>query len=130
MIIVAQVDRPRWYAGLTYSIQDAHDARNVDTLKVAFDARGVELFAYHDVSRRFRVSGDFNHLDPDPIPPLDPDFRVRFGVVGGAFYFNAQTLIYAEYKLEDSMIGDGTREPNAFPESQPTGESVASDGDG
>lgn len=153
VIIGAQVDRPRWYAGLTYSIQDSHDARNVDTLTVAFDARGVELFAYYDVSRRFRVSGGFNYLDPDPIPPLDPDFRVRFGVVGGAFYFNAQSLVYAEYKLEDSVNGNGTREPNAlvigvrldfglpelqrndapplrFPESQGTGDSASSGGGG
>ena len=153
VIIGAQVERPRWYAALTYSIQDSHDARNVDSLTVAFDARGVELFGYYDVSRRLRISGGFNYLDPDPIAPLDSDFRVRFGVVGGAFYFNAQSLIYTEYKIEDSVNGNGTREPNAmvigvrldfglpelqrndapplrFPESQATGDSSASDGQG
>ena len=114
VIVGAQLQRPRWYAALTYSIQDSHDARNVDTLTVAFDAKGVEFFGYYDLSRRFRVSGGFNYLDPDPIPPLDPDFRVRFGVVGGAFYFNAQTLIYAEYKIEDSVKGNGAPEPNAL----------------
>lgn len=151
VIIGAQVERPRWHAALTYSIQDSHDARNVDSLTVAFDARGIELFGYYDISRRFRVSGGFNYLDPDPIPPLDPDFCVRFGVVGAAFYFNAQSLIYAEYKIEDSLNSIGAREPNAlvvgvrldfglpelqrndapplrFPESQPTGDSSASDG--
>ena len=114
VVFGVQVERPRWYAGITYSIQSAQDARNVDTLTVAFDAKGMEFFGYYDLGRRFRISGGFNDLDPDPIPPLDPNFRVRYGVIGGALYFNAQTLIYAEWKIEDSVSPEGAAVPNAL----------------
>ena len=108
------VERPRWYAAATYSIQSSHDARTVDTLTVAFDAKGVEIFGYYDVARWLRVSGGFNALEPDALPPLHPDFRIRYGVVGGAFYFNSQTLIYAEWRFERSVNELGVAEPNAL----------------
>jgi predicted porin len=114
IVVGAAVQRPRWYAAVTYSIQDSHDLVNVDTLTVAFGATGLEAIAYYDVGRRLRVSAGFNVLDPDPIAPIHPDFRIRFGVLGGAFYFNSQTLIYAEWKLEDSVNEVGLDQPNAF----------------
>ncbi|UCF21715.1 MAG: porin [Gemmatimonadota bacterium] len=114
VVFGAEVEQPRWYAALTYAIQSSHDVRNVDTLTVAFDAKGVELIGYCDLGRRTRISGGFNYLDPEPIPPLDPDFRVLYGVVGGAFYFNAQTLIYAEWRIDASVAGNGIEEPNAL----------------
>jgi predicted porin len=114
IVFGAAVQRPRWYAAFTYSIQESHDAVNVDTLTVAFDATGFEAIAYYDIGRRFRLSGGFNVLAPKPIGPIHPDFRIRFGVLGGAFYFNSQTLIYAEWKLEDSVNEVGLDQPNAF----------------
>ncbi len=114
VIFGAAVEQPRWYAALTYSIQSSHDGRTVDTVSVVFDAKGLEFFGYYDLGRRFRISGGFNYLDPDPTPPLDPNFRVRYGVIGGAFYFNAQTLIYAEWKIEDSVSPEGAAVPNAL----------------
>ena len=151
IVLGVSVSQPRWYAAVSYSIQSAHDFRTVDTLTVVFDAKGLESFAYYDLDRRFRISGGFNYLAPDPIPPIDPDFRVRYGVLGGSFYFNAQTLIYAEYRIEDSVNANGDWEPNAlvvgvrldfglpelqrndapplrFPESQTTGDNTVNDG--
>ncbi|KPJ98242.1 MAG: hypothetical protein AMS20_16405 [Gemmatimonas sp. SG8_28] len=114
IVFGAAIERPRWYAAVTYSIQDSHDLVNVDTLTVAFDAAGLEAIAYYDIGRRFRVSAGLNVLDPEPVAPIHPDFRVRFGVLGGAYYFNSQTLIYAEWKLEDSVNELGIDQPNAF----------------
>lgn len=114
VVFGAAIQRPRWYAAVTYSIQDSHDAVNVDTLTVAFDATGFEAIAYYDVARRFRISGGFNALSPDVLGPLHPDFRIRYGVIGGAFYFNSQTLVYAEWKIEDSVNEYGNDVPNAL----------------
>ena len=114
VVFGAAVDRPRWYAAVTYSVQVSHDARNVDTLTVAFDATGLEFIGYYDVARRFRISGGFNALTPEVISPLHPDFRIRYGVIGGAFYFNSQTLIYAEWRFERSVNELGVGEPNAL----------------
>jgi predicted porin len=108
------IDRPRWYAGATYSIQSSHDARTVDTLTVAFDAKGLEVIGYYDIGRQFRISGGFNALEPDAMPPIHPDFRIRYGVLGGAFYFNSQTLVYAEWRFERSVNEYGVAEPNAL----------------
>jgi predicted porin len=41
IVVGAAVQRPRWYAAVTYSIQDSHDLVNVDTLTVAFGATGL-----------------------------------------------------------------------------------------
>ena len=114
VVLGAAVERPRWYAAVSYSIQDSHDLVNVDSLTVAFDATGVEAIAYYDIGRRFRISGGFNALNPNVIAPLHPDFRIRYGVIGGAFYFNSQTLIYAEWKLEDSVNEVGIDVANAL----------------
>ncbi len=114
VVFGAAVERPRWYAAVTWSLQSSHDAVNVDTLTVAFDATGVEAIAYYDIGRRFRISGGFNYVKPDPIPPIDPEFRVRYGVIGGAFYLNSQTLIYSEWKIEDSVNQLGVDQPDAL----------------
>jgi len=114
VVFGAAVQGRRWYAAVTGSVQSAHDAVNLDTLTVAFDATGLEAIGYYDIARRFRVSAGFNYLKPDVIAPLDPDFRVRYAVIGGAFYLNSQTLIYTEWKIEDSVNQVGIGEPSAL----------------
>jgi predicted porin len=118
LVFGARLVRPRLFLAATYSIQDAHDLRNVgqvdDLLTVVFDAKGLEAFGYYDISRRFRVSGGVNWLDPDPIEPIHPEFRTRNYLIGGAFYFNSQSLIYAEWKIEDSVDQNGEAVPSVL----------------
>jgi predicted porin len=118
VVFGAKLERPRLFLAANYSIQDAHDLRNVgqsdDLATVVFDASGFEAFGYYDMSRRFRVSGGVNWLDPDPIEPMHPEFRTRNYVLGGAFYFNSQSLIYAEWKIEDSVDQNGEAVPSVL----------------
>ena len=114
IVFGAKLARPRFFLAANYSIQESHDARTVDSVTVAYGGRGVEAFGYYEISRRFRVSGGFNYFDPDALEPIDPDFRTRFGVLGGAYYLNSQTLVYAEWKIEDSVGPRGQRLPNVF----------------
>jgi len=114
IVFGAKLERPRLFLAANYSIQESHDASTVDSVTVAYGGRGVEAFGYYEISRRFRVSGGFNFFDPDALEPIDPDFRERYGVVGGAYYLNSQTLIYAEWKIEDSVTPRGQRLPNVF----------------
>lgn len=113
----AKYERPRLFLAGDHSIQDGHDGRNVgaqaDTVSVAFDAKGVEASGYYDLSRRFRISG-FKRLDPEPVAPLASDFRIRNYIIGGAFYFNSQSLIYAEWRIEDSVDQYGEEVPNVL----------------
>lgn len=118
VVLGAKLVRPRLFLGASYSIQSAHDLRNVraedDVTSVVFDAKGLEAFGYYDLSRRFRISGGLNWLDPDPIEPLHPDFRIRNYVLGGAFYFNSQSLIYLEWRIDDSIDENGEAVPNVL----------------
>lgn len=114
IIFGAKYEKPRLFAAANFSIQDSHDARDVDSLTVAFDAVGFEAYGYYEVSRRFRVSGGFNWLDPDAQAPVHPDFRIRYGVLGGAYYLNSQTLVYLEWKIGDSVDQYGESEPNVL----------------
>ena len=114
IVIGAKFERPRWFLAVNYSIQESHDARNIDSLTVAYNLTGAEAFGFYEISPRFRISGGFTYTDPDAIPPLHPDFQVLYGVLGGAFYLNTQTLIYAEWRLGDSVDQYGTEESNVF----------------
>ena len=118
VVLGAKLDRPRLFLAATYSVHDGHDGRDVvaeyDPVTVVFDARGIEAFGWYDVSQWFRVSAGLNWLDPDPIPPLDPNFRIRNFVLGGAFYLNSQSLLYAEWKIEDSIDEIGQRVPSVL----------------
>ncbi|MEJ2483075.1 MAG: porin [Gemmatimonadota bacterium] len=114
LVFGAKYESPRTFVGATFAIQESQDARLVDSVTVAFDGIGFEAFGYHELSRRIRISGGFNYLDPDAQPPAHPDFRILFGVLGGAYYLNSQTLIYAEWRISDSIDQYGDREPNVF----------------
>jgi predicted porin len=89
VVFGAKYEKPRLYLAANYSIQDSHDARTVDSTSVVFGANGFETFGYYELSRRFRLSGGFVFLDTDAQPPIHPDFRIRYGVLGGAYYLNS-----------------------------------------
>ena len=114
VVFGAKYDSPRLYLAANYSIQESLDARTLDSVSVAFNAKGFEAFGYYDVSRRFRISGGFNDLKPEARSPIHPDFRIRYGVLGGAYYLNSQTLVYAEWRISDSINAAGNPEPNAL----------------
>ena len=114
IVFGARLERHRFFLAANYSIQDSHDAATVDSITVAYGGQGVEAFGYYEISRRFRISGGLNYFDPDALEPIDPDFRTRYGVLGGAYYLNSQTLVYAEWKIEDSVGVRGQRLPNVF----------------
>ncbi len=114
VVFGAKYETPRLYLAANYSIQRSLDARTLDSVSVAFDANGFEAFGYYELSRRFRVSGGFIYLDPEAQAPIHPDFRIRYGVLGGAYYLNSQTLAYAEWRIGDSIDGRGEPESNVF----------------
>lgn len=114
LVLGAKFETPRLFLAANYSIQESTDARLVDSTSVVFDATGIEAYGHYEISRRFRVSGGFLYLDPDALPPVHPDFRVRYGVLGGAFYLNSQTLVYAEWRISDSVDARGEPEPNVL----------------
>ena len=114
VVFGAKFETPRLFLAANYSIQESTDGRLVDSTSVVFDATGIEAYGHYEISRRFRVSGGFISLDPDALSPVHPDFRIRYGVLGGAFYLNSQTLVYAEWRISDSVDARGEPEPNVL----------------
>jgi predicted porin len=114
VVFGVKYDSPRFYLAANYSIQRSLDARTIDSVSAAFDAEGFEAFGYYDVSRRFRVSAGFNYMSPEVQALIHPDFRIRFGVLGGAYYLNSQTFVYAEWRISDSIDARGEPEPDVF----------------
>jgi len=114
VVFGAKYESPRLYLAANYSVQRSLDARTLDSASIAFDADGFEAFGYYDISRRFRVSAGFNYLNPEVQALIHPDFRIRFGVLGGAYYLNSQTLAYLEWRISDSIDARGEPEPNVL----------------
>jgi predicted porin len=114
LVFGAKFETHRLFLAANYSIQESQDARLVDSTSVVFDAKGFEAFGYYELSRRFRISGGYISLDPDALAPVHPEFRIRYGVIGGAFYFNSQTLAYVEWRISDSVDASGEPESNVL----------------
>ena len=111
----ARLDWKVLQAGLVYARQRNGDLATfpVGTLpggdlqlqSVVFDAHGVEGFARVNFPG-FAVLGGFNFYKPDVDDPLiDPDFRVRYAIIGAEVHLAETTYLYAEARLFDHSIG-------------------------
>ena len=82
---------------------------------VGFDAKGVELYGQVNVGP-VSIVGAWANYDPDvDVKPLiDPEFRVRYSVVGAWFHTTPHTYAYAEFKVEDSIDAGGEPIDSAF----------------
>lgn len=68
---------------------------------VVYDTWGAEAFARYRVGRSVQLSLGFNLQVPvAPPTPIDPSFRILYGVVGGAYTFNPQTLVFGEVRID------------------------------
>ena len=109
-----RLDWKRFSAGLVYARQRNGDLVHVPVLvpgggleieSISFDADGVEGYARVEFPR-VAVYGGFNYYRPDVNDPLiNPDFRVRYGIVGADVQLAANTSLYTEARLWDDSVG-------------------------
>ena len=111
----ARVDWRVIEAGLVYAHQRNGDLARVllpgslpDTPEVeaiVFDANGVELFVRVNFPG-FALIGGLNDYRPDVVDPLlNPDFRVRYGILGAELQLASSAYLYAEARLFDDSVG-------------------------
>jgi predicted porin len=109
-----RLDWKRFSAGLVYARQRNGDLVHVPVFvpgggleieSISFDADGVEGYARVEFPR-VAVYGGFNYYRPDVNDPLiNPDFRVRYGIVGADVQLAANTSLYTEARLWDDSVG-------------------------
>jgi hypothetical protein len=75
---------------------------------VVFDAHGVELYARVGLGR-FALIGGYISQDPKVNDPLlNPNFRTRYFIFGGEWFFAKNGKIYSESRIDfDSVTATG-----------------------
>ncbi len=81
---------------------------------VVFDGDGLELYGRANLGR-FSVLGGFVDYAPDAIDDrLDPDFRVRYFILGGEMQLKKNGYAYAEWRIDDSKGAQGNEGTSVF----------------
>ena len=81
---------------------DLPDAPGI--VPVVFDGDGVELYARANLGR-FSVLGGFVDYAPDHDDSrVDPDFRVRYFILGGEASLRKNAYAYAEWRIDDDSL--------------------------
>ena len=83
---------------------DVVDPMTMAPVSIVYDASGLEVYGSFDLTERFRLTGGLNVTDPDRIDPrVDPDFQIKYYVVGARWFFDRRTFAYFEARLDDSI---------------------------
>ena len=107
-----RIDLRVFELGLVYSHQENGDMVQVPfgdiVTPVAFDADGLELHL-HGRMKRLGLIGGFTYQNPDIDDPLiDPDFNVKYAILGGEWFVARTAKIYTESKIDlDSVSPTG-----------------------
>lgn len=108
--------------GAVYSHQHNGDVAFVpvpdaagQTTPVVFDAHGAEVYTRVTVGR-FALIGGFTFQDPKVRDRLlNPDFKTRYFILGGEWFFAKNGKVYSESRIDlDSVTADGQPGYNVF----------------
>jgi predicted porin len=81
---------------------------------VVFDGDGLELYARANLGR-FSVLGGFVDYAPDQVDSrVDPDFGVRYFILGGEMELKKNGYAYAEWRIDDSKDAQGNEGFSVF----------------
>jgi predicted porin len=95
-----------WYAALVLAWLD--NIETTDQMKY-FNGRGIEFYVQWQFRDRWWLIGGGNWLRPESDDPEAGDYEVRYAVVGLRYTFDSfNRMIYAEYRLENGTLWDGT----------------------
>ena len=101
--------------GFVYSREHNGDVAYVPTpnspgqqTPIVFDAQGYELYTRVGVGR-FGLIGGYTYQDPKVRDPLlNPDFRTRYFIFGGEWFFAKSGKVYSESRIDiDSVSAAG-----------------------
>ena len=115
MAVGARLDWRVLELGFVYSRQHNGDVVFVPTpnasdvqTPVVFDAQGAEVYARVGLGKFGLIAG-FTSQDPKHRDPLlNPDFRTRYFILGGEWFFSKNGKVYSESKIDiDSVTATG-----------------------
>ena len=80
------------------------DPAAVAPVSIVHDATGFELYGRYRLTDRLHLTGGMNAMDPDRLDArIDPDFKRKYYILGGRWYFDDRTFAYLEARLDDSV---------------------------
>ena len=107
--------------GAVYSTQENGDVRQVAQMEgedtalvpVVFDGDGLEIYVRGKLGD-FGITGGYINYSPDvDVPLLDPDFQINYLIVGADWQFAENAWVYTEFRIEDSVLFDGSEPSSA-----------------
>ncbi len=104
MIAGVQYVNQRLNVSLTACSFTKHETNEED---VYFNGYGIEFYAQYRFLERWSVYSGFNFLKPKSGQPVG-DYNIRYLDVGGSYSFSKSSLVFVEFKLDDSQHSDGT----------------------
>lgn len=100
------------YLATTVAFLENHEST---TEGLYFDCIGWEVFGSYNLYNNWWVIGGWNILEPGKDEDLVQQYRIRYGVIGLRYSFDAfRHMLYAEIKLDDSRSVAGERPGNVY----------------
>jgi predicted porin len=115
MAVGTRIDWRMLEFGLVYAHQHNGDVAYIplnnaanQVVPVVFDANGLEIYARAGW-KRFGLIGGYSATYPDVVDPLvNPNFKVRYFILGAEWFFAKNGRIYSESRLDmDSVTAAG-----------------------
>jgi len=101
----------KWYMG---SVVSRLLNQDVTDQGIYFDGWGWETYTQFQLREKIWFTAGWNYLRPDS-DRSSGDYRVKYGVIGLRYSQDGfQNMIYANFRLDDGRLTDGTTLDNVF----------------
>ncbi len=89
------------------------DSEGFNTIPVVFDANGVELYSRFHFGKFAAVGGFIDYIPQNLNALINPNFRIRYAVLGGEWHVSRAGYAFFETRLGDSVDQNGKGIGNA-----------------
>ena len=89
------------------------NSEGFNTIPVVFDANGVELYSRFHFGKFAAVGGFIDYLPQNLSALINPNFRIRYAVLGGEWHVSRAGYVFFETRLGDSVDQNGKGIGNA-----------------
>jgi predicted porin len=89
------------------------DSQGFNTIPVVFNANGVELYSRFHFGKFAAVGGFIDYMPQNLSILINPNFRIRYGVLGGEWHVSRAGYAFFETRLGDSVDANGKGIGNA-----------------
>jgi len=88
-------------------------SQGFNTIPVVFNANGVELYSRFHFGKFAAVGGFIDYMPQNLSALIDPNFRIRYAVLGGEWHVSPAGYAFFESRLGDSVDQNGKAIGNA-----------------